>query len=289
MGSGYAKIFESIFEGSLRGQSDAILVFVNLCTHAGADGIADIHFRVIADETGLPVDRVKAATLYLEQPDPESRTPDEEGKRLVRMDVHRDWGWRIVNHEKYRLGGGQGDYVKELTRDRVRRFRLKRRVTGNASNVTVTLPHANASVPVPEGGEGGSVTPESTCVTGVDASVPSLQEVIEAGSITGVLEESCRKFFDHYQGNNLWLNRHGRLVDWRHLLVSWGVRDRAGNGAAPKRAFPETQLKELRDMIENHVANPNHSYVVKPTDAQREEFKGLKHKLRDLQRQIAGV
>lgn len=38
----------------------------------------------------------------MEQPDPYSRTEGEEGRRIVRLDDHRPWGWRIVNHEKYR-------------------------------------------------------------------------------------------------------------------------------------------------------------------------------------------
>ena len=35
-------------------------------------------------------------------PDPYSRTQIENGARLTLIDAHRDWGWIIVNHAKYR-------------------------------------------------------------------------------------------------------------------------------------------------------------------------------------------
>jgi uncharacterized phage protein (TIGR02220 family) len=98
----YAKIFKSMFEGTLRGKPDPQLVFVNLMTHADKEGFVDRHFKAISDETGIPIERVEAAVTELESPDPESRSPDFEGKRLERIDEHRRWGWRIVNYRKYR-------------------------------------------------------------------------------------------------------------------------------------------------------------------------------------------
>jgi len=98
----YAKIFTSIYQGTLRGNTHGLVVFTNLLAHADAEGWVDIHPRAIAEEVGLPIDDVKAALLMLESPDPESRSPDMEGRRISRIDEHRDWGWRIVNHAKYR-------------------------------------------------------------------------------------------------------------------------------------------------------------------------------------------
>ena len=36
------------------------------------------------------------------EPDPYSRSQDAEGCRLQLLDAHRNWGWKIVNHGKYR-------------------------------------------------------------------------------------------------------------------------------------------------------------------------------------------
>jgi hypothetical protein len=109
----YAKIFASLYQGTLRGNSHAILVFTNLLAHTGKDGIVDKHFRAIADETGLTTDEVRAAVILLESPDPESRSPEEGGARLIKLDEHRAWGWRVVNHGKYRAIRSEDDRAEQ--------------------------------------------------------------------------------------------------------------------------------------------------------------------------------
>ena len=98
----YGKLFASLYQGTLRGCADEILVFTNLIAHADPTGLVDKHWRAISEECGIDVDRVKAAIARLEAPDPESRSPEENGRRLMPIDEHRAWGWRIVNHAKYR-------------------------------------------------------------------------------------------------------------------------------------------------------------------------------------------
>ena len=98
----YAKIFASLYQGTLRGNAHAILVFTNLLAPADREGCVDKHFRAIADEVGLSVDQVRAAIDYLQSPDPESRSPEKEGRRITPLDGHRKWGWQITNYEKYR-------------------------------------------------------------------------------------------------------------------------------------------------------------------------------------------
>lgn len=98
----YVKLFKSIYDGSLRGKSDCLGVFIYLLANADSSGMVDIHPSKISDDTGIPLERTKAALLELEAPDPDSRTPDDEGRRVARLDEHRQWGWVIVNYEKYR-------------------------------------------------------------------------------------------------------------------------------------------------------------------------------------------
>jgi hypothetical protein len=98
----YAKIFDLIWQGSLRGQSDALLVFINLLTHANEEGIVNITPKVIEDETGLPANRVKSSLVLLQSEDNQSKSPDENGRRIKLLDEHRTWGWKIVNHKTYR-------------------------------------------------------------------------------------------------------------------------------------------------------------------------------------------
>src|SRR3990167_8621889 len=122
----YVKLFKSLVEGSMRGKSDVLLVWVNLLAHADREGFVDRHFRAIEDETGLPPERVRTAILELESPDTDSRSKELDGRRLERIDEHREWGWRIVNYEHYR---GIRDAEERRLQNRIaqERFRAKRK------------------------------------------------------------------------------------------------------------------------------------------------------------------
>lgn len=120
----YAKLFASIYQGTLRGNTHGLLVFTNMLAHADKDGWVDMHPRVIAEEVGLTVEDVQSAINELEAPDPDSRSPEEDGRRIVRMDEHRSWGWFIVNHAKYRAIRNEEDR-REQNRLSQERWRKK--------------------------------------------------------------------------------------------------------------------------------------------------------------------
>lgn len=128
----YVKLFCSIYQGTLRGNSHGLLVFTNLLAHADKAGVVDVHPRAIAEEVGLPVDDVRSTLVMLESPDDESRSPEEQGRRIVRTDAHRAWGWRIVNYEKYRSIRSEEDR-REQNRLAQERWRNKNKPTSAES------------------------------------------------------------------------------------------------------------------------------------------------------------
>lgn len=129
----YCKLFTSIYQGTLRGNSHGLLVFTNLLAHASQDGSVDIHPRAIAEEVGLTVDQVREALLVLESPDDESRSPENEGRRIIRMDEHRAWGWTVVNYVKYRAIRNEDDR-KEQNRLAQQRWRERNKKASAESN-----------------------------------------------------------------------------------------------------------------------------------------------------------
>jgi len=98
----YGKIFSSMFEGSLYGNPDAIIVMMVLIVLADSEGCVDMTPGAIAARTSFPLETVKRGLAKLSEPDPNSRTDTEDGRRIVLLDDHRDWGWRLVNYAKYR-------------------------------------------------------------------------------------------------------------------------------------------------------------------------------------------
>jgi hypothetical protein len=95
-----------------------------MLAHADSSGWVDIHPRAIAEEVGLTLDQVKDVILELESPDPDSRSPEENGRRIIRMDEHRSWGWIVVNYAKYRAIRSEEDR-REQNRLAQQRFREK--------------------------------------------------------------------------------------------------------------------------------------------------------------------
>ena len=98
----FGKIFSSMYEGSLHGKWQAIVTFQQLIVLANQHGEVDRSLPALASTTSIPLEILETGIRQLLEPDPESRSKEEEGRRIVLMDPSRSWGWRIVNYKHYR-------------------------------------------------------------------------------------------------------------------------------------------------------------------------------------------
>lgn len=98
------KLFQSIYDGSLatRGPWEALVTFQQMLVLCDKTGILDMTPEAIARRTTLPLDVVQKGIEVLEKPDPDSRRSDYDGRRIIRLDENRSWGWQIVNYSHYR-------------------------------------------------------------------------------------------------------------------------------------------------------------------------------------------
>ena len=120
----YSRIFTQILDSSLAEDWQARHVFEDILKLSN-DGILDMTRDALCRRTNVPRDVVDRALAILEAPDAASRDPSEDGRRIVRLDEHRDWGWRIVNWEKYEAIKCKDDQ-RAKTAERVRRHREKK-------------------------------------------------------------------------------------------------------------------------------------------------------------------
>lgn len=90
-----------MYDGTLHANWQALVTLQQLVILAERDGTIDMSVSAISGRTGIPIDVIESGITKLAQPDPYSRTPDEDGRRIVPLD-DRPWGWRIVNYLKYR-------------------------------------------------------------------------------------------------------------------------------------------------------------------------------------------
>lgn len=140
----YGKVFDSMYDGTLYGQWEAIVTFQQMIVLADADGIVDMTPQAMAARTSIPLEIIKKGIPTLEAPDPYSRTPGQDGKRIELIDAHRPWGWHIVNHEKYK-NLRDAKEVRAQNRERQQRFRDKKSVTGgNGKSRGVTRGNAKS-------------------------------------------------------------------------------------------------------------------------------------------------
>jgi len=146
----YGKLYESIYDGTLVEDWKALVTFQQMIILCNADGILDMTAGAISRRTGIPKDVIEHGIEVLENPDSESRTPDHEGKRIIRIDQHRIWGWEIVNHKHYRDLRTQNDR-REYMRNYMRDKREKEKLTSaneslQVSNVAHTDAYADTDV-----------------------------------------------------------------------------------------------------------------------------------------------
>ena len=98
----YGKIFASMYDGSIYGKWKAIVTFQQMIALADKDGVVDMTSQALSARTSIPLEIINEGIEILESPDSVSRTPDEDGRRIILLDDNRPWGWCITNYQKYR-------------------------------------------------------------------------------------------------------------------------------------------------------------------------------------------
>ena len=120
----FAKVFSQILDSSLAEDYQTRHVFEDLLKLCDINGVVDMTAEAIARRANAPLEIVKRGIAELEKPDPRSRNPEHEGRRIVRLDEHREWGWFVVNYSHYREIASE-EQRREKTRVRVANYRQK--------------------------------------------------------------------------------------------------------------------------------------------------------------------
>jgi NADH-quinone oxidoreductase subunit F len=120
----FTKVFGQIFDSSIAEDYNCRRMFMDLLVLADQTGAVDMTYEAISRRTNVPVEEVVKYVKQLCQPDAKSRSPLEEGKRLVPLDSNREWGWQIVNYVHYRNIRDEAAR-REYFRDKQREHRKK--------------------------------------------------------------------------------------------------------------------------------------------------------------------
>jgi hypothetical protein len=145
----FVKLDAGILDSSLWAEAPEIrVVFITILAMTRPHGVCEATAPGIARRANLPLKLVRTALSTLEAPDPDSRSAEDQGRRLVRV----DGGYRVVNYTKYRDKDHSATERKRRQRQRSRRDT----VTSRRDIVTVTQGEGEAETEAyPERGEGG--------------------------------------------------------------------------------------------------------------------------------------
>lgn len=115
----FSRIFLQILDSSIAEDFTTRHIFEDFLKLADyKTGVVDMTRHALSRRLNVPLDTLNEAITKLESPDPASRDSEHEGRRLKRLDDHRDWGWLILNHAKYDAIRNKADAGLRLARHR---------------------------------------------------------------------------------------------------------------------------------------------------------------------------
>ena len=126
----YGKVFASMYDGTLCANWKALVTFQQFIILADDVGTVDMTPHAISARTGIPLEYIEEGIEVLENDDIYSRSPEQNGRRIERLDDHRPWGWVIINYLKYR---NLADHEEKKKKDR-ERIAQKRAIQNNNEN-----------------------------------------------------------------------------------------------------------------------------------------------------------
>jgi hypothetical protein len=230
---GYAKLFSLILSSSIWGEDDRTrIVWITMLAMKNMHGIVNASFSGLARMANVPEDAVRIAIEKLEAPDPDSRTKDHDGRRIIPV----EGGWAVVNHAKYRATLSD-DPEAISSRERVRRWRQKHGDatstpppappnTENTDNTYTDTDTALRAVTLPK----RNVTPCNTLISVNELGEPSGGKKFKKPSLDDVKAYIAERnssvdpelFFSHYEANGWVQGNRGKPVrNWKACVVTW--------------------------------------------------------------------
>jgi uncharacterized phage protein (TIGR02220 family) len=95
------EVFLQILDSSVAEDFTTRHIFEDFFKVADLKGVVDMTRQSLARRFNVPISVLNDAIERLSAPDPNSRDQAFGGRRIQKLDEHRDWGWQILNWQKY--------------------------------------------------------------------------------------------------------------------------------------------------------------------------------------------
>jgi len=146
MSASFVKLFNSILHSTIWSEPNHVrIVWITMLAMSNRYGDVDASIPGLARMAGQSVEEVEDAITRFLSPDPYSRTPDNDGRRIKTI----VGGWHLLNHGKYRelLSAEER---KEYNRKKQAERRAKLSVSVNDKSITVNDSQQCQHIQIPD-------------------------------------------------------------------------------------------------------------------------------------------
>ncbi len=148
--SGYTKLFSSILASTIwRTDHATRIVWITMLAMTDKFGRVEASVPGLADFARVTVAECRTALTALESPDPDSRSKEEDGRRITPI----EGGWQLINHAKYRAklsADDRRDYLAQKQREWRAKHKGVTRVSTTVTNVNDTSRLSTHTDPDPD-------------------------------------------------------------------------------------------------------------------------------------------
>ena len=234
-----------MFSGSLHGHWQAIVTFQQMIILADKDGTIEITPAALSAITSIPIDIIDSGIAILEAPDANSRTPDEDGRRIIRINPERPWGWHITNYAHYRAirtAEDRREYHKAYWHSR------KKETQPDSTNTQQNQPIVEAKA---------EAKAEATKTTARPRFVSPPVDEIKSYCQERRNSVDPQVFHDFYTSNG-WKVGRNQMKDWKAAVRTW-EKNRSNNNGKDQRSRAKRFSDKLDDIARRDIEANGHT------------------------------
>jgi hypothetical protein len=234
----YTKLFNSIVTSTIWTEDDKTrIVWITMLAIADQNGEVQASIPGLARLAAVSISDAEIAISKFLGPDPYSRTPENDGRRIAKI----DGGWELLNHAKYRRMASLAE-AKEANSERQRRHR-ERNASVTHRNATVTpqtdKAEAKAEAEAEAKAEKKKQKHESGFAARSSNARPQSREEFDAFfRDLDLYPRDAEGIWNKFEGNG-WTNGSREIFCWKSTVASWKSHGYMPSQKSPSDYEPE--------------------------------------------------
>jgi len=204
---GFTKLDEGIIYSSVMGEDDSVFrVWIILIAACKSNGISPISSIFIKNITGKTLEEINRCLKILSDPDINSRSKNNEGRRIEIA----DGGFKIINYQKYR-DFSYSDHPEAIKKRKQRDILGHLGTCPNMSGTFRDISGHSASVSL--------INPERINTSFIAPNVTQIKEYC----VERKNEINPEAFFDFYESKG-WMVGKNKMKNWKAAVRTWEKR-----------------------------------------------------------------